>query len=226
MDVMACKRRLNNSFNQPSHASLDALVPLLTDCLRTLNLHVASKHPLSHNIVQLRLQRSLNGGVPQGTAELVDEVDEESVDSGFAAGSLSNPDSDVSDDSDSETVCLQYGLLTREGRKGKIVQVARELAERALAVQKEGRGEARVSDSVDVALVDRMLRGSCDIPEPELMYVVTDSTSHNALEMNGYPPWEIRLTEIYHIKGFRALEYQDYVDGLEMYAKCEKRVGK
>ncbi|KAJ3048098.1 hypothetical protein HDU99_009264, partial [Rhizoclosmatium hyalinum] len=99
--------------------------------------------------------------------------------------------------SDSETVLFTLRIVDKEREgKAKLVQVARELAERALAVQKEGRGEGRVSDSVDVALVDRMLRGSCDIPEPELMYVVTDSTSHNALEMNGYPPWEIRLTEI------------------------------
>jgi len=44
--------------------------------------------------------------------------------------------------------------------------------------------------------------------------------------LKGYPPWPIRLTEIYNVQDNDGVGYQVFLRGLYNYASAEMRVGK
>lgn len=74
-------------------------------------------------------------------------------------------------------------------------------------------------------------RGTADIlkPEPDLLLVFGPF-----LKLDGYPPWQIRLTEIYctgdrshGVTGYgEAVEYQGFMRGLWHYAGAQMRFGR
>lgn len=44
--------------------------------------------------------------------------------------------------------------------------------------------------------------------------------------LRGYPPWQARLTEIFHVKDGRGVDYQTFLRALHRYAKAEFRLGR
>ena len=44
--------------------------------------------------------------------------------------------------------------------------------------------------------------------------------------LRGYPPWQVRLTEIFYVKDGRGIEYQTFLRSLHRFAKAEMRFGR
>lgn len=69
----------------------------------------------------------------------------------------------------------------------------------------------------------------CVKPEPDLLLIFGPY-----VKLDGYPPWQIRLTEIYctgdksssGVPGASAVEYQEFLRGLCRYARAQMRFGR
>lgn len=46
------------------------------------------------------------------------------------------------------------------------------------------------------------------------------------VELQGYPPWQVRLTEIYHVQDNTGVGYQVFLRALHSYAKAQMRLGR
>lgn len=44
--------------------------------------------------------------------------------------------------------------------------------------------------------------------------------------LRGYPPWQVRLTEIFHVRDSAGVDYQVFLRALHRYAKAEMRLGR
>ncbi|KAF9359540.1 hypothetical protein BGX26_012088 [Mortierella sp. AD094] len=76
------------------------------------------------------------------------------------------------------------------------------------------------SQDITMDFLDHQL--SLELTEPELLIVFKDD-----LDLSSYPPWHIRLTEIYHHSDQYILpQYTMFLQALHRYAKCEQRFGK
>lgn len=42
----------------------------------------------------------------------------------------------------------------------------------------------------------------------------------------GYSPWELRLTEIFHLQSHQGLSYSDFIHVMRSYSSCKQRIGK
>jgi len=73
---------------------------------------------------------------------------------------------------------------------------------------------------ITMELIDAELE-SLTIPEPDLLILFSPS-----VKLQGYPPWPIRLTEIYHVPDNDSVGYQVFLRGLYNYAKCQMRFGR
>ncbi|KAF9154707.1 hypothetical protein BG015_000162 [Linnemannia schmuckeri] len=76
------------------------------------------------------------------------------------------------------------------------------------------------SEQITTTFLDTQL--SADLSEPELLIILKDD-----LDLSSYPPWHIRLTEIYHHPDQAVIPaYTMFLQALHRYAKCEQRFGK
>ncbi|KAG9069353.1 hypothetical protein KI688_010253 [Linnemannia hyalina] len=76
------------------------------------------------------------------------------------------------------------------------------------------------SDQITTKFMDTQL--SADLSEPELLIILKDD-----LDLSSYPPWHIRLTEIFHHPDQAVIPvYTMFLQALHRYAKCEQRFGK
>jgi len=46
------------------------------------------------------------------------------------------------------------------------------------------------------------------------------------VELQGYPPWQLRLTEIFHVQDNSGVGYQVFLRALHSYAKAQMRFGR
>jgi len=60
--------------------------------------------------------------------------------------------------------------------------------------------------------------------DPELIIIY--GGNYEYFKLYGYPPWQIRLSEIYYIPGKCDITYSGFINGLFRYSRCEQRVGK
>ncbi|KAF9908315.1 hypothetical protein EC991_009959 [Linnemannia zychae] len=76
------------------------------------------------------------------------------------------------------------------------------------------------SDQITTKFLDTQL--SAELSEPELLIILKDD-----LDLSSFPPWHIRLTEIYHHPDQAVIPvYTMFLQALHRYAKCEQRFGK
>ncbi|KAF9089467.1 hypothetical protein BGX23_006653 [Mortierella sp. AD031] len=76
------------------------------------------------------------------------------------------------------------------------------------------------SEDITTQFLDQQL--SAELSEPELLIILKDD-----LDLSSYPPWHIRLTEIYHHPDQAVIPvYTMFLQALHRYAKCEQRFGK
>lgn len=104
-------------------------------------------------------------------------------------------------------------LLSEEDGRDSLVDLTKTLAEMAQ------RSKLSASD-ISMDLIDAELSESI-MSDPDLLIIFGPY-----VELNGYPPWQIRLTEIYHAPDNHVVGYQIFLWGLQNYAKAEMRVGR
>ncbi|KAG0362111.1 hypothetical protein BG005_006606 [Podila minutissima] len=76
------------------------------------------------------------------------------------------------------------------------------------------------SKDITMGYMEKKLSG--ELSEPELVIILKDD-----LDLSSYPPWNIRLTEIYHHPDQAVIPlYTMYLRALHRYAKCDQRFGK
>ena len=76
--------------------------------------------------------------------------------------------------------------------------------------------------AVDISLdlVDAEITESV-MGEPDLLVLFGPS-----VELQGYPPWQVRLTEIYHMQDNTGVGYQVFLRALHKYANAQMRLGR
>ncbi|KIH88484.1 di-cis-decaprenylcistransferase [Sporothrix brasiliensis 5110] len=104
-------------------------------------------------------------------------------------------------------------LLSEEDGRDSLVDLTRTLSEMAQ------RSKISPSD-ISIDLIDAELTESV-MAEPDLLLLFGPH-----IELSGYPPWQIRLTEIFHLPDNQSVGYQVFLSGLYRYAGAEFRVGR
>ena len=46
------------------------------------------------------------------------------------------------------------------------------------------------------------------------------------VRLDGYPPWQLRLTEIFHVPDNGGVNYLVWLKGLHRFAKAQMRIGR
>ncbi|KAH8835304.1 hypothetical protein DL96DRAFT_1702302 [Flagelloscypha sp. PMI_526] len=97
--------------------------------------------------------------------------------------------------------------------------------------------------SLTLDQLNKILEGPFGMPSPDFMLVhsLCSTTSRSSMELHGFPPWQIRLTELYFnqrpreglsrsksLRGDRSplLNESDLLDAFSDYATAEMRFGK
>lgn len=75
-------------------------------------------------------------------------------------------------------------------------------------------------DDISVDLVDAEITESV-MGEPDLLVLFGPN-----VELQGYPPWQVRLTEIFHVQDCTGVGYQVFLRALHSYAKAQMRFGR
>lgn len=105
-------------------------------------------------------------------------------------------------------------VLSPEDGKQSIVQAAQQLC-------RSVENRERTFKDINVSMLDKLLRESKNIPDPELVlkFGPIDSTL-------GFLPWHIRLTEFISLPSHIDVSYEDMFGALQRYATCQQRLGK
>lgn len=110
-------------------------------------------------------------------------------------------------------VDLQVVLLSRVDGKPTIVELTRTMYELAKS------NELKVSD-ITISLVDEELVELVG-PEPDLLIQFAPN-----LDLQDYPPWQIRLSEIYWEPENIDVSYLVFIRALQKFSRCKMNVGK
>ena len=76
------------------------------------------------------------------------------------------------------------------------------------------------SDDISLNLIDTEITESI-MGEPDLLVLFGPHIS-----LQGYPPWQVRLTEIFHVPDNNGVGYQTFLRALHSYAKASMRFGR
>jgi dehydrodolichyl diphosphate syntase complex subunit NUS1 len=108
---------------------------------------------------------------------------------------------------------LQLHLISYQDGRESIVDLTRTLADMSQ------RGKISPRD-ISQELIDAELSEGI-LPEPELLILFTPY-----VELSGYPPWQIRLTEIFCLQDNETFGYQVFLKALRNFASAQFRRGK
>lgn len=122
-------------------------------------------------------------------------------------------DDDVTQDEKTHKVAIEISLLSKVDGRDTILDLTRTLADLCA----EGQLEV---DDVDTKLVNQELTQLVG-PEPDLLLYFGPT-----LDLQGFPPWHIRLTELYWETDNDQVSYYVFIRGLKQYADCKMNVGK
>ncbi|KAH7086859.1 di-trans,poly-cis-decaprenylcistransferase [Paraphoma chrysanthemicola] len=104
-------------------------------------------------------------------------------------------------------------LLSEHDGRDTIVDLTRTLAEMAQ------RGDVR-QEQINMDLIDAQLSDHVS-SEPDLLILFSPT-----VQLKGYPPWQLRLTEIFHLPDNKGVNYQVFLRALYNFAKVEMRLGR
>ncbi|KAG2730801.1 hypothetical protein G9P44_005950 [Scheffersomyces stipitis] len=110
-------------------------------------------------------------------------------------------------------VDLEIWLLSREDGKPTIVELTKTMSELAQ------NNELSVND-ITIDLIDEELAELVG-PEPDLLISFGPS-----LDLQDYPPWHIRLSEIYWEPENKDVIYAVFIRALQQFSNCKVNVGK
>lgn len=116
-------------------------------------------------------------------------------------------------DVDSSLGHLKLHLISSQDGRESVVDLTRTLAEMSQ------KGKLSPKD-ISMELIDAELSQGI-MSEPDLLILFGPN-----VELSGYPPWQIRLTEIFCLKDNEAFGYQVFLKALRNYASAQMRRGK
>jgi dehydrodolichyl diphosphate syntase complex subunit NUS1 len=108
---------------------------------------------------------------------------------------------------------LSVLLLSAEDGRDSLVDLTKTLAEMSQRSKLS-------SNDISVDLVDAELSESV-MPEPDLLVLFGPM-----VELSGYPPWQVRLTEIFHVEDNHGVGYQVFLRALYNFANAQMRFGR
>jgi len=108
---------------------------------------------------------------------------------------------------------LSVVLLSAEDGRDSIVDLTKTLTEMS---QRSKLSSADISTELVDAELSESIMG-----EPDLLILFGPH-----VELSGYPPWQIRLTEIFHVKDNHGVGYQVFYRGLVKYSQAQFRIGR
>ncbi|KAH9837211.1 uncharacterized protein C8Q71DRAFT_757185 [Rhodofomes roseus] len=135
-------------------------------------------------------------------------------------------------------------ILSRKSGKPAIAEVANALLRRRSVDRSSSRMDKNDRQPASLETeVTSLLQGDGGFPEPDLMIVhhMVASSTNDLLELHGFPPWQIRLTEFDDYKPMdiwwrgwghqrrtagRPLDEIEFRKALDTYAAAEMRLGK
>lgn len=127
----------------------------------------------------------------------------------FLNGDTSERNSSRSDDAG----YLSILLLSAEDGRSTLVDLTKTLVEMSQH-QKLSPGDISV-DLIDAEISESIMG------EPDLLLLFGPN-----VKLQGYPPWQLRLTEIFHLQDNEGVEYQVFLRALHRYAKVQMRFGR
>jgi dehydrodolichyl diphosphate syntase complex subunit NUS1 len=108
---------------------------------------------------------------------------------------------------------LSVLLLSAEDGRDSLVDLTKTLAEMSQRSKLS-------SNDISVDLVDAELSESV-MDEPDLLVLFGPM-----VELSGYPPWQVRLTEIFHVEDNHGVGYQVFLRALFNFANAQMRFGR
>jgi dehydrodolichyl diphosphate syntase complex subunit NUS1 len=108
---------------------------------------------------------------------------------------------------------LSVLLLSAEDGRDSLVDLTKTLAEMSQ------RSKLAASD-ISVDLIDAEISESV-MGEPDLLVLFGPT-----VELSSYPPWQLRLTEIFHVQDNQGVGYQVFLRALYNYANAQMRFGR
>lgn len=108
---------------------------------------------------------------------------------------------------------LSILLISEEDGRDSIVDLTKTLTEMSQ------RGKLSTKD-ISMDLIDAELSESV-MSDPDLLILFGPS-----VDLAGYPPWQIRLTEIFHVQDSQGVGYQVFLRALHNYGKAQMRFGR
>ena len=104
-------------------------------------------------------------------------------------------------------------LLSSEDGRTTLVDLTKTLAE--MSQRKKLSPSDITQDLVDAEITESVMG------EPDLLILFGPT-----VQLQGYPPWQIRLSEIYHVQDNNGVGYQVFLRALHNYAKAQMKFGR
>lgn len=108
---------------------------------------------------------------------------------------------------------LSILLLSAEDGRSTLVDLTKTLTEMS-------QRRKLSADDISLDLIDAEISESV-MGEPDLLVLFSPN-----VQLQGYPPWQVRLTEIFHVADNSGVGYQVFLRALHSYAKAQMRFGR
>ncbi len=108
---------------------------------------------------------------------------------------------------------LSVLLISAEDGRDSLVDLTKTLAEMS-------QRSKLLPEDISIDLIDAEVSESV-MGEPDLLILFGPT-----VELSGYPPWQIRLTEIFNVQDNQGVGYQVFLRALYNYAKAQMRFGR
>jgi len=108
---------------------------------------------------------------------------------------------------------LSIILLSAEDGRSTLVDLTKTLTE--MSQRKKLSSNDISQDLVNAEILESVMG------EPDLLILFGPN-----VQLQGYPPWQIRLTEIYHVQDNNGVGYQVFLRALHNFAKAHIKLGR
>ncbi|KAK9448442.1 Decaprenyl diphosphate synthase-like protein [Limtongia smithiae] len=108
---------------------------------------------------------------------------------------------------------INISFISHEDGREFLIGLTKEFADKAI------KGEMDPS-KVDVDTVDALCKQRT-VAEPELVVLFGP-----ILDLDGFPPWQVRLSEIYYAPYNHDVTYNIFLRGIRQYANCKVNIGR
>ncbi|KAG4303704.1 hypothetical protein PCK1_000222 [Pneumocystis canis] len=120
---------------------------------------------------------------------------------------------DINNDKTNYPVDLEINFISQEDGRESLVDLTKTLCE----LSQSGKFSAK---DISIELVDAGMNASL-LTEPQLLIAFTPTCT-----LQGFPPWQIRFTEIFFVQSEDSVDYYIFMKGLQLYSNAEMRWGK